>query len=73
MATARLAGLPTIGYDRLSPGTGQLHWRLLRLIPVVTLAGPAQTAASSVTLARIDVIRGALSRQHRCRAAHSGH
>lgn len=39
-ATTRLAGLPVAGYDRLSSGTGQMRWRLLRLIPVMTAAGP---------------------------------
>ena len=39
-ATARIAGLPVTGYDRLSSGTGQMRWRLLGLIPVITAAGP---------------------------------
>jgi hypothetical protein len=43
--TARLAGLPVTGYDRLSSGTGEMRWRLLRLIPVMTAAGPMSPAA----------------------------
>ena len=39
-ATARLAGLTVTGYDRLSSGTGEMRWRLLGLIPVMTAAGP---------------------------------
>lgn len=39
-ATARLAGLPVTGYDRLNSGSGEMRWRLLYLIPVMTAAGP---------------------------------
>ena len=39
-ATARLASLPVTGYDRLSSGAGEMRWRLLRLIPVLTAAWP---------------------------------
>lgn len=39
-ATARVAGLPVTGFDRLSSGTGQMSWRLLHLLPVMTAAGP---------------------------------
>jgi hypothetical protein len=46
-ATARFAGLPVTGFDRYSSGTGQMRWRLLGLIPVMTGAGPdvARSAA----------------------------
>jgi hypothetical protein len=39
-ATARMAGLPVTGYDRLSSGTADMRWRLLGLVPVMTAAGP---------------------------------
>jgi hypothetical protein len=41
-ATARVAGLPVTGYDRLGSGAGEMRWRLLRLIPVLTAAGPGR-------------------------------
>jgi hypothetical protein len=50
-ATARLAGLPVTGYDRLSSGTGEMRWRLLRLIPVMTAAGPDTTRSARGRLA----------------------
>jgi hypothetical protein len=50
-ATARLAGLPVTGYDRLSSGSGQMRWRLLRLIPVMTAAGPDITRSAYGRLA----------------------
>jgi hypothetical protein len=50
-ATARVAGLPVTGYDRLSSGTGQMRWRLLRLIPVMTAAGPDITRSAYGRLA----------------------
>src|SRR5437868_9437446 len=45
-ATARLAGLPVTGYDRLSSGAGEMRWRLLRLFPVLTTAGPDITRSA---------------------------
>jgi len=50
-ATARLAGLPVSGYDRLSSGTGQMSWRLLHLIPVVSASGPDVTRSACGRLA----------------------
>jgi hypothetical protein len=50
-ATARLARLPVTGYDRLSSGTGEMRWRLLRLIPVMTAAGPDITRSAYGRLA----------------------
>ncbi|MGE5287240.1 MAG: DUF6544 family protein [Micromonosporaceae bacterium] len=50
-ATARVAGLPVTGFDRLSSGTGQMSWRLLRLIPVMTAAGPDTTRSAAGRLA----------------------
>lgn len=50
-ATARLAGLPVTGYDRLSSGTGEMRWRLLRLIPVMSAVGPDVTRSARGRLA----------------------
>jgi hypothetical protein len=50
-ATARLAGLPVTGYDRLSSGTGQMRWRLLGMIPMMTAAGPDVTRSAYGRLA----------------------
>jgi hypothetical protein len=46
-AVARLFGFPVLGYDRLSNGTGEMRWRLLDLVPVVSVEGPdiARSAA----------------------------
>jgi hypothetical protein len=35
-ANARLFGLPVIGFDRLSGRTGEMRWRLLDVVPVVS-------------------------------------
>lgn len=50
-ATVRLAGLPVTGYDRLSAGTGEMRWRLLRSVPVMTAAGPDITRSAAGRLA----------------------
>jgi hypothetical protein len=50
-ATARVAGSPVTGYDRLSSGTGEMRWRLLHLIPVMTAAGPNITRSALGRLA----------------------
>jgi len=50
-ATARVAGLPVTGYDRLSAGTGQMRWRLLHLIPAMTADGPDITRSACGRLA----------------------
>lgn len=39
-ATVRLAGLPISGFDRYSSGTGQMQWRALGAIPVMSATGP---------------------------------
>ena len=46
-ATARVFGLPVSGYDRFSSGTGQMRWRLLGLVPVLTAVGPDVTASAA--------------------------
>jgi|SRR5450755_1953022 hypothetical protein len=50
-ATARLAGLPVTGYDRLSSGTGQMKWRLLHRIPLLSASGPDVTRSACGRLA----------------------
>jgi len=50
-ATTRLAGLPVTGYDRLGSGGGEMRWRLLRLIPVLTASGPDITRSACGRLA----------------------
>ena len=50
-ATARIAGLPVTGYDRLSAGSGEMRWRLLRMIPVLSAAGPDVTRSARGRLA----------------------
>jgi hypothetical protein len=50
-ATARVTGLPVTGFDRYTSGSGQLRWRLLRLIPVMTGAGPDVTRSAAGRLA----------------------
>jgi hypothetical protein len=39
-ARVRMLGLPVRGHDRLVDGRGEMRWRLLGLIPLVTAAGP---------------------------------
>lgn len=50
-ATARVAGLPVTGYDRLGADGGEMRWRLLRLIPVLTASGPDITRSACGRLA----------------------
>jgi hypothetical protein len=38
-ATAWVAGLPVRGFDRFSSGSGEMRWRMLGLVPVVTVGG----------------------------------
>jgi len=46
-AKTHLAGLPITGYDRYSAGSGQMRWRLLGAVPLVSVDGPdvARSAA----------------------------
>jgi hypothetical protein len=50
-ATARVAGLPVVGYDRYSSGSGEMHWRLGGLFPVMTARGPDVTRSAAGRLA----------------------
>lgn len=46
-ATARVAGLPVAGFDRYSSGTGEMRWKLLGAIPVMTGTGEDTTRSAS--------------------------
>lgn len=50
-ATARVLGLPVAGYDRLSSGTGQMRWRLLGIVPVMSADGTDVTRSAAGRLA----------------------
>jgi hypothetical protein len=50
-ANARLFGIPVMGYDRLSGGTGEMRWRLLDLVPVVSTDGPDMARSAAGRLA----------------------
>lgn len=50
-ATARVAGLPVSGFDRWSAGSGQMHWRLAGLVPVVSATGPDVSRSAAGRLA----------------------
>ena len=55
-AKTRVAGLPVTGYDRYSGGSGQMRWRLLRSIPMVSATGPNVTRSATDRLASEIVI-----------------
>lgn len=46
-ATVRMYGLPVWGFDRLVDGKGQMQWKLLGLVPLVTAAGPDITRSAA--------------------------
>jgi hypothetical protein len=50
-AHARFFGLPVVGFDRLSSGSGQMRWRLGGLIPVMSATGPDVTRSAAGRLA----------------------
>jgi hypothetical protein len=50
-ATARVSGLPVVGYDRYSSGSGEMNWRLGGLFPVMTARGPDVTRSAAGRLA----------------------
>ncbi|MFE7631400.1 DUF6544 family protein [Kocuria sp. NPDC057446] len=50
-ARTRVLGLPVGGYDRYGPGGGELRWRLLGLVPVLSAAGPDVTRSAAGRLA----------------------
>lgn len=50
-AKARVAGLPVTGYDRYSGATGEMRWRLLGLLPVMSSTGPDVSLSAAGRLA----------------------
>ena len=61
-ATARFIGIPVIGFDRLSSGSGQMRWRLGGLVPVVSATGPDVTRSAAGRLAGETVLVPTTSR-----------
>ncbi|TDK26623.1 hypothetical protein E2F48_05395 [Arthrobacter crusticola] len=55
-AEARVGGLPVRGYDRFSEGVGQMRWRLLGILPVVTARGVDVTRSAGGRLASEGVL-----------------
>ena len=50
-ATARVMGMPVSGFDRHSSGAGQMRWRLLGVVPVMSASGPDVTRSAAGRLA----------------------
>ncbi|MBT2212691.1 MULTISPECIES: DUF6544 family protein [Actinomadura] len=50
-AKARVAHLPVAGFDRYSGGDGQMRWRLLGALPVMSAGGPDITRSAAGRLA----------------------
>ncbi|GAA4733817.1 hypothetical protein GCM10023328_11640 [Modestobacter marinus] len=50
-ARARVAGLPVTGFDRYSGATGEMGWRLLGLLPVMSSSGPDVSLSAAGRLA----------------------
>ncbi|GAA2128500.1 DUF6544 family protein [Actinomadura napierensis] len=50
-ASVRVAGLPTTGFDRYSGGDGEMRWRVLGLLPVMSATGPDITLSAAGRLA----------------------
>jgi hypothetical protein len=46
-ATARLFGLPVVGFDRFTRDSGQMRWRLLNALPVMTASGDQITRSAA--------------------------
>jgi hypothetical protein len=46
-ATARPLGLPVVGFDRWTRGTGEMRWRLLGAVPMITAAGEDVTRSAA--------------------------
>jgi hypothetical protein len=55
-ATARVAGLQVTGFDRYSFGSGEMRWRLLGLIPVMTGSGADVTRSAGGRLAAEGIV-----------------
>lgn len=50
-ADARFAGLPVRGFDRFSGGDGEMRWRMLGALPVMSATGPDTTRSAAGRLA----------------------
>jgi hypothetical protein len=50
-ARTRVAGLPVTGYDRYSGATGEMRWRMLGLLPVMSSSGPDVSRSAAGRLA----------------------
>lgn len=46
-ATVRMHGLPIRGFDRLVDGEGEMKWKLLGLVPIMTASGPDITRSAA--------------------------
>jgi hypothetical protein len=55
-AQTRVAGLPVRGYDRYVGGAGEMHWRLLGLVPMLSGGGPDITRSAAGRLAGESVL-----------------
>jgi Family of unknown function (DUF6544) len=55
-ATARVAALPVSGFDRYCNGNGQMRWRLLGAIPVMSAVGPHVDRSAAGRLAAESVL-----------------
>ena len=55
-AVARVAGLPVTGYDRFSGATGEMRWRVLGLVPVLSARGPDVSRSAAGRLAGESVL-----------------
>lgn len=50
-AETRVAGVPVTGYDRYSGATGEMRWRLLGVVPVMSATGPDVSRSAAGRLA----------------------
>jgi hypothetical protein len=50
-ARARVAGVPVTGYDRFSGATGEMRWRVLGVVPVLSARGPDVSRSAAGRLA----------------------
>ncbi|HZO91088.1 MAG TPA: DUF6544 family protein [Chthonomonadaceae bacterium] len=46
-ATVRMHGIPIRGFDRLINGEGEMQWKILGLLPLVSAAGPDITRSAA--------------------------
>jgi hypothetical protein len=46
-ATVRMYGIPVRGFDRLINGEGEMSWKVLGLIPLITAKGPDVTRSTA--------------------------